>query len=108
VIRCDAKKGSGYVTVTFTLSEGGLDDQAVAVVGDFNEWDPTVAPMVKKGRQRTATVIMPAGRRYAFRYLSEEGRWWNDNAAHAYEPNEFGVDNSILDLSQDGLVPASG
>ncbi len=99
MIRCDAKKRSDYMTVTFTLPQDALEGKEVAVVGDFNDWDPTVAPMVTKGGRRTATLIMPVGRRYAFRYLSGDGQWLNDESADAYEPNEFGVDNSILDLS---------
>ena len=99
-----AKKGSDKVTVTFSLAEAvlrsqGVDSQRVAVVGDFNDWDPTVAPMVAAGGRRTATLLLPPGRRHAFRYLSERGQWMNDEDADAYEPNEFGVDNSILDLS---------
>jgi len=30
----------------------------------------------------------------------------NDEDADAYEPNEFGVDNSILDLKRDRLARA--
>ncbi|MGH9222370.1 MAG: isoamylase early set domain-containing protein [Acidimicrobiales bacterium] len=85
--------------VTFTLAQDGLDGQAVAVVGDFNDWDPAAAPMTRKGGARLAAVSVAAGARYAFRYLCEDGQWLNDEAADAYEPNEFGVDNSILDLT---------
>ena len=103
-----AKKGSDKVTVTFSLAEAvlrghGVDSQRVAVVGDFNDWDPTVAPWSQSGR-RTATLLLPPGRHHAFRHLSERGRWMNDEDADAYEPNEFGVDNSILDLRRDHVA----
>jgi 1,4-alpha-glucan branching enzyme len=84
---------------TFAVPEAGLDGHVVAVVGDFNGWDPTAAPMQKQGDRRTATLTLQTGRRYAFRYLCDDGAWFNDEAADAYEPNDFGVDNSILDLS---------
>ncbi|MGH9164314.1 MAG: isoamylase early set domain-containing protein [Acidimicrobiales bacterium] len=101
MIQCDTKKGRAKVKVTFILADNGygLDDQVVSVVGDFNDWDPTAVPMAKKGEERVATVALVPGRRYGFRYLTEAGQWLNDEAAHAYEPNEFGVENSILDLS---------
>lgn len=101
MIQCDAKMGSAKVKVTFILADNGygLDDKVVAVVGDFNEWDPTTVPMAKQGEERVATVALAPGRRYGFRYLCEDGTWLNDEAADAYEPNEFGVENSILDLT---------
>ncbi len=100
MIQCDVQKGSAKVKVTFTLAEDSLDGQVVAVVGDFNDWDPTAVPMAHKGGKRVATVTLVPGRRYGFRYLTERGQWLNDEAADAYEPNEFGVDNSILDLTR--------
>jgi len=111
VIQRRAKKGSDKVTITFSLAEAvlrgqGVDSEGVTLVGDFNDWDPTVAPMVAAAGRRTATVILPPGRRHAFRYLSERGQWLNDEDADAYEPNEFGVDNSILDLRRDRLARA--
>ncbi|MEO6121274.1 MAG: isoamylase early set domain-containing protein [Acidimicrobiales bacterium] len=101
MIQCDTNKRSAKVKVTFTLEDNGhgLEGQAVAVVGDFNDWDPTAIPMARKGDKRVATVALVAGRRYGFRYLTEAGQWINDEAAHAYESNEFGVENSILDLT---------
>lgn len=108
MIQCDTRKRSDDMTVTFTLAQDALEGQTVAVVGDFNDWDPAVAPMVMKGGRRTATLIMPLGRRYAFRYLGGDGQWLNDDSADAYEPNEFGVDNSILDLSPAALEGVLG
>lgn len=102
MIRCAAKKGTGEVRATFVVSGARLDGQRVAVVGDFNGWDPTATPMRKRGDGRVATVTVQAGRRYAFRYLCDDGTWFNDEAADAYEPNGFGVDNSILDLAGAG------
>jgi hypothetical protein len=98
MIQCTPKKGSDEVRATFTFPDGDLDGHLIALVGDFNGWDPTANPMRRKGNGRVATVTVPAGRRYAFRYLCDDGAWFNDEAADAYERNDFGVDNSILDL----------
>jgi hypothetical protein len=38
------------------------------------------------------------GRRYRFRYLLDGERWANDGAADDYVANDFGVDDSVIDL----------
>ena len=63
------------MTVTFSLAEAvrgghGVDSQPDAVVVDFNDRDPTVAPMVAAAGRRTATLLLPPGRGHAFHYLS--------------------------------------
>ena len=40
MIRCEPRTGTDQVSVTFTLALDGLVGP-VAVVGDFNDWDPT-------------------------------------------------------------------
>ena len=42
---------------------------------------------------------MAAGRAYRFRYLLDGHRWENDWAADAYKPNDFGADDSVVDLT---------
>lgn len=102
MISCARKKGTEQVRATFVVPSDHLYGHVVAVVGDFNDWDPTAAPMRQEGDGRTATVTLQAGRRYGFRYLCDDGAWFNDEAADAYEPNGFGGDNSILDLTVPG------
>jgi 1,4-alpha-glucan branching enzyme len=98
MIHCEPNKGNDQVTVTFILDEDGIDGQ-VAVVGDFNGWDPTATLLRKHGAQRKASITLETGRRYAFRYLAEGGRWFNDEAADDYQPNEHGGSDSVVDLS---------
>src|SRR5439155_1022330 len=43
---------------------------------------------------------LEAGRQYRFRYFLDGHRWENDWAADAYVPNEFGGDDSLIDLKQ--------
>lgn len=85
--------------VTFRLpamvANGGL-----SVVGDFNDWTPGATPMHHHDGTHTASVLVEAGRHYAFRYLGEGGEWFNDEAAHDYEPNEFGGMNGVIDPSR--------
>lgn len=100
MIEYEAPKGSAEVKVVFTLVPNGLEDQALAVVGDFNGWDPSAHPFdLGPDGVSQATIVVPAGGRYAFRYLAEHGTWLNDEAAHHYESNGMGAENSILDLT---------
>lgn len=100
MITREAKRG-GKVKVTFELPEGSADGP-VSVVGDFNDWTPGATPMQRKGGARRASVTLGGGRRYVFRYLSEDGGWFNDDGADGYEPNPFGEMNGVVDLA-DGL-----
>lgn len=102
MIRCEPTKGGEQVKVTFAVREDWVDGQAVTVVGDFNDWDPTDTPLCPEGNLRSATVILPAGGRCAFGYLAEDGRWFNDEDADDYQQNDFGGDDCVLDLSQAG------
>jgi 1,4-alpha-glucan branching enzyme len=98
MIRREDQEGSHHVKVTFVLGDDKIDGE-VAVVGDFNGWDPTATPLRHEGGQRTASTIVEAGKRYAFRYFAEGRGWFNDEAADDYEPNEYGGSDSIVDLS---------
>lgn len=89
-------KNSDQVKVTFALP---ADQTYVpqAVVGDFNQWDPSANPMKRRSNNTySATVTLATGRRYAFRYACANNQWCNDVAADALEPNVFGSENSIL------------
>jgi 1,4-alpha-glucan branching enzyme len=97
VILCEPTKRGDQVKVTFILPAG---DSAVAVVGDFNGWNPAANQLRPRGDVRSVTVTLSAGRRYAFRYLGADGEWLNDDQADAYEPNGFGGDNSVIDLTR--------
>lgn len=90
-------EGGGVAEVTFCLPYAA-DSSRVAVVGDFNAWDPSATRMQRRGPLLTATVAIETGRRYAFLYLSEDGGWVNDPEADAYVGNKFGSRNGILDL----------
>ncbi len=97
MIECEAAKGGDEVKVTFILTDG--TDSPTAVVGDFNDWDPEATPLQRRRGKLSATVSLAPGRRYAFRYLSEGGLWFNDEAADDYQGNAHGGMDSVLDLT---------
>lgn len=65
-------------TLTFVLPQD-QPTAKVSVVGDFNEWTPGVHTLVRRANgTRSAKVSVPAGGAYRFRYLSEDGEWFDD------------------------------
>ncbi|MFN8194466.1 MAG: isoamylase early set domain-containing protein [Nocardioidaceae bacterium] len=51
----------------------------VSVVGDFNSWTPGVHTLVRRANgTRSIKVTVPTGGAYRFRYLAEDGGWFDD------------------------------
>jgi len=85
--------------VTFRVpSELANDAARVALVGDFNDWDPRTLPLERlKSGEFKITVDLEAGREYQFRYLIDGQTWQNDDDADRYVPSGFaGTDNSVV------------
>ena len=98
MIQCEPTKRGDQVKVTFTLPDGMVTGP-VAVVGDFNGWNPGANPMKRKGEGLLVSLTLTAGRLYRFRYLAEGGRWLTDPNAHGVEHNQFGEEDSVIDLT---------
>ena len=101
----DKQLDGDEVLVTFTHPVDG--DTTVAVVGDFNDWshDQHAMTVDGDGTQSTVSIRLAPGRAYRFRYLIGGTRWENDWGADRYEPNDFGGDDSVVDLT-DVQAPA--
>jgi 1,4-alpha-glucan branching enzyme len=97
VIKSRGTKGKARVTFTVDPEVGA---QAAAVCGDWNDWSPG-ADVMQRGADGgfSVTVDLDAGRAYRFRYLLDGQRWDNDWAADAYVRNDFGGDDSVVDLT---------
>jgi 1,4-alpha-glucan branching enzyme len=88
------------VTVTFELPASVQASTAV-ICGEFNQWSASAHPLVRAADGRLQTTLdLPAGRAWRFRYVLDGERWENDWAADAYVPNEFGADDSVVDLTE--------
>ncbi len=95
MLKREILKKEGQVKVTFVIPHNP-EQPRVWVVGDFNGWDPTATPLVKRANNtRSASVALKPGR-YAFRYYTADGEWFNDADADAFEVNEHGTHNAIV------------
>jgi len=74
-------------------------ERHVAVAGDFNDWSPQQNPMNSGPAGWSCTFTVPIGRRYRFRYLLDGERWENDWEADDYVDNDFGGQDSVIDLT---------
>lgn len=100
----------GTARVEFTL-DPAVGAATAAVCGEWNGWQAGVDLMERRADGGFAlTVTLTAGRAYRFRYLLDGHRWENDWQADVYVPNDFGAEDSVVDLT--GLVerhtPAGG
>ena len=94
-------KSKAVCKVTFKLSkEQALSAHSVRLVGDFNEWDLSSAPMKRlKNGDFTATLNLVKDSQYQFRYLLDDKLWENDWEADAYIPSPVSVaDNSVVQV----------
>jgi len=97
VIKSRAAKGKANVTFTVDPQVGA---QTAAVCGEWNDWSADADVMRRDPEGGfSVTVGLDAGQAYRFRYLLDGQRWENDWAADAYQPNDFGGDDSVVDLT---------
>jgi 1,4-alpha-glucan branching enzyme len=86
---------AGSVRVTFVLPVDSADARSrCSVVGNFNDWQPGRHEMRRRSNgTRSVAVTLPQGSRVRFRYLAENGHWFNDPDV----PTREGAD-SVLEL----------
>src|SRR3954469_10719913 len=94
-----ASLGDGLVQVTFEI-DPAVHAERANLCGDFNGWSYEADPMEPTpGGGFALSKQLEPGRSYRFRYLLDGDRWENDWSADDYVPNEFGGDDSLVDLS---------
>lgn len=97
MIKQSPVRGGASVKVSFVLPKSTFNGK-VSVVGDFNGWDPFAHPLRPRSNgTRSVSLTLPAGGRYAFRYLAEGGQWHDDESAAVFEPNGVGGANAVLE-----------
>lgn len=86
---------SGRSVVQFVLFAPAA--QSVALVGDFNDWDPTATPLLTAqpgGAWSVALPLAPGRHRYAF--IVDGTQWLADPGAPPAPDDDFGSPNSIV------------
>ena len=88
MIKRETKAGKTHLT--FVLPQDGPAGP-VSVVGDFNDWRPGVHTLRRRSNgTRSVRVPVQAGSTYRFRYLGDNGHWFDD-PHHEVRDDENGV-----------------
>lgn len=97
MIRLSAIDGDS-MKVTFSWPDDGRD---IAVIGDFNNWDPYAHRMRRRSnRTRSVSVVMPIPTQIRFRYVAgdERSAEYFDDPDVDLEPNGLGQTHGLLTL----------
>jgi len=84
--------------VTFALPDD-VNANSAALHGDFTKWEKAPVKMRRyKDGNFKVSLTLKTGKKYRFRYLLDGERWENDWQADAYAPNDFGSEDSIVEV----------
>ncbi|MEO8633842.1 MAG: isoamylase early set domain-containing protein [Gemmatimonadales bacterium] len=84
-------------TVELTLSTNA--SSRVAVVGDFNNWDPHATTLTRRGERWSTTLRLRPGR-YRYTFLVDGVRWVADPGRSSSADPDFDRPTSILTVSR--------
>ncbi|HEY7028916.1 MAG TPA: isoamylase early set domain-containing protein [Gemmatimonadales bacterium] len=85
--------GSASQPVRFTLQASGL--RRVAVVGDFNNWDPRATPMRRHGGTWDITLPLRPGR-YRYSFVADDQKYLADPVRPPAGDDDFGTPTSVI------------
>lgn len=82
-----------------TFSVEAKEANTAAVVGDFNNWNPSVGALSKlKSGTFKASFDIPKDNSFEFRYIVD-GVYFNDSQADSYRWNNYAnTENSVLEV----------
>ena len=91
-------KSKPVCKVTFTVP--AEEAKKVAVVGDFNNWNPKGSTLKKlKNGTFKGTFDLPKENAYEFRYLVDNNNYVNETEADRYQWNDYaGAENAVLEV----------
>jgi len=108
MIQKEPTKKKDLVRVTFVLPSN-MWAERVNLVGEFNDWDTTATPMSRNRSDANwrASLDLPAGETFKFRYLIDGKEWLNDWHADDHVENPYGSFDSVVDLTEFGQVKST-
>lgn len=91
---------SGLTEVQFSLRAGIEPLTSVAVVGDFNDWNPDKHQLNDENEDGiwTATLKLEPGR-YEYMFILDGQKWVPDPEAYRYVRDGFGNKNAVIEIN---------
>jgi hypothetical protein len=74
------------------------ETRRVAVVGDFNNWDPRATPLEHHGRTWTVTLSLRPGR-YRYTFVVDGARWVADPGRPPAADDDFATPTSVVTVT---------
>jgi hypothetical protein len=68
----------------------------VAVVGDFNDWDPSATPLARSDGGSWIAAIPVSPGRHVYAFIVDGDRWVSDPASPLAPEDDFGIRNSVI------------
>ena len=92
---------NGLTDITFSMRADATQVQSIAVVGDFNDWDPNrnLLTDVNQDGLWTTTLKLEPGR-YEYMFIIDGQKWVPDPSAYQYVNDGFGNKNAVLEISK--------
>ena len=87
--------------ITFSMRADASQVRSIAVVGDFNDWDPTRNLLADENNDGiwTVTLKLEPGR-YEYMFILDGQKWVPDPSAYRYVSDGFGNKNAVLEISK--------
>ncbi len=87
--------------ITFSMRADASQVKSIAVVGDFNDWDPTRNLLTDENNDGiwTVTLKLEPGR-YEYMFILDGQKWIPDPSAYRYVSDGFGNKNAVLEISK--------
>jgi hypothetical protein len=91
---------NGLTEVQFSLRAGAESLSSVAVVGDFNDWNPNKHLLQDENEDGiwTATLRLEPGR-YEYMFILDGQEWVPDPEAYRYVRDGFGNKNAVIEIA---------
>ena len=91
---------NGLTEVQFSLRAGTEQLSTVAVVGDFNGWNPEKHLLQDENKDGiwTATLRLEPGR-YEYMFILDGQKWVPDPEAYRYVRDGFGNKNAVIEIA---------
>jgi hypothetical protein len=74
-------------------------DSAVALVGDFNDWDPAATPLRPASDSLWSVIIPLRPGRYRYTFIVDGTRWHRDPSAPRALEDDFGAPTSVITVA---------
>ena len=92
------ERAAGEAGIPFAIEAPAA--ASISVVGDFNDWNPSVTPLERRRDGRwTVRLKLPPGR-YRYSYLVDGTRWVADPAHPAPPDRDFDAPTSLVTVRE--------